>query len=280
MLTKLGELRPGIQQYGLDLLQLYPDPVNRARFEERWQRFVTDNAAYNELFEYNGDMLLYQTESFLPQHADGRPSVLLILGNPALQSVQAGMCFAFERGSLVEHRFWRALRSAGWLSFGDAGLVNITVAARNASRRDRLFDGAYESPFQIGIDVFFSFPSPASTPQWAGVAGLTRLFGQSACRAIAAAERRRLSTPIAACAEHGAVVAFQRDAYEYLRDPLDRPYTAAAARAGALSSRLAAEHPVRLFAAPPTRFAHTQAFRNVLDEYKRQIISAPRQSSL
>jgi len=278
LLTKLAEISPGIQQYALDLRQLYPDGSSRARFEARWEAFVDDNHEYRELFECRGDKLVYQTESFLPPSDSSRIPVLLLLGNPALQSVQAGMCFAFERGSLSEHRFWRALRAAGWLSFDDAHLANGDVAERNAARRKDLLNAAYESPFLIGIDVFFSFPSPASTPRWAGVAGLVRLFGQPAIRGIAAAERSRLGATIAAHVRRGAVVAFQRDAYEYLRDPLARPYSVAAARAGTLSCRLAAGQPVRLFAAPPTRFAHTQAFRDVLHEYGRQISSRPLQS--
>jgi hypothetical protein len=278
LLTKLMEISPGIQQYALDLGQLYPDDSNRARFEARWDSFVEDNSEYRGLFARRGDLLVYQTESFLPPFDSSRTPVLLLLGNPALQSVQAGMCFAFERGSLTEHRFWRALRTVGWLSFDDAHLTNGDVAARNASRRKDLLSAAYESPFLIGIEVFYSFPSPASLPKWAGVAGLVRLFGQPAVRAIAAAERSRLGTTIAAHGGYGAVVAFQRDAYEYLRDPSTQPYSVAAARAGTLSCRLAAGQPVRLFAAPPTRFAHTQAFREVLHEYRRQISSAPLQS--
>ena len=278
LLTKLAEISPGIQQYVLDLRQLYPDGNSRARFGVRWDAFVNDNCEYRELFERCGDKLVYQTESFLPPRDNSRTAVLLLLGNPALQSVQAGMCFAFERGSLIEHRFWRALRAAGWLSFDDAHLSHDDIAERNASRRKDLLNASYESPFLIGIDVFFSFPSPASTPKWAGVAGLVRLFGQPAVRVIAAAERSRLGAAIAAHPGYGAVVAFQRDAYEYLRGPSSRPYSVAAARAGTLSCRLATSQAVQLFAAPPTRFAHTQAFRDVLHGYRRQISSAPLRS--
>lgn len=271
MLTKLDQISPGIFRHALDLNALYPLTVARDRFEERWAAFIDQASEYSNLFEKRDDRLIFATESFVPQPIDSRIPVLLILGNPALQSVHAGMCFAFERGSQVEHRFWRALRSAGWLSFSDRGSVNGDVQERNAARRAALLGGTYESPFLIGIDVFFSFPSPASAPRWAGVAGLVRLFGQPALRAIAEAERTRLATTIGAYVSDGAVVAFQRDAYEYLRDPAARPYSSAAARAGLLSSPLAANHLIPLFAAPPTRYAHTQAFRDALDGYRSQI---------
>jgi hypothetical protein len=276
LLCYIDETTPGIHRYGLNLQTLYRDRADRRRFEHRWCDFAASDPDHADLFRRDDDMLIYPTESFLTRNVDTRPSVLLVLGNPASQSVRAGMCFAFERGSQYEHRFWRALRSTGWLSFNEPCLVEPDVAARNAQRRDQLLSGRYQSPFRLGIDVFFTFPSPASTPRWSGVSGLKTLFGSHAFRLIATAERERLAQTIARfMMTPGAVVAFQRDAYEGLRANAAPPYAAPIARDGLLASPSTAGHPVPLFGAPPTRLAHTRAFHQVLHTYAASINRAP-----
>ena len=268
LLQFIDEVSPGICRYRLDLPELYPDSEARVRFEARWQEFVESSADHDDLFRREADSIVYRTESLLPREHDGRPPVLLVLGNPASHSVRAGMCFPFEKGHQTEHRFWRALAAANWLSFDDApGRPAEDVAARNARRRAVLLAGRYGSPFLVGIDVFFTFPSPASAPAWAGVSGLVKLFGRPTIRLLAAAERTRLASTISRyVTEQGAVVAFQRDAYEGLRDQAAPPYTTADARGARLGSESAAGCPVRLFGVPPTRMAHTQMFRRVLTE--------------
>jgi hypothetical protein len=275
ILRHIGEISPGIHRYALNLARLYPDPQSRDEFERRWKLFADSTPDHHGLFSRDDDWLVYPTESFLTQTPDGRIPVLLVLGNPASQSVRAGMCFAFERGSTQEHRFWRALRLAGWLSFNDADMTDADASTRNTRRRGQLIGGKYESPFRIGIDVFFTFPSPASAPRWSGVAGLTALFGRKGLRLIADAERARIADTIARYMPHeGAVVAFQKDAYEGLRQNSAPAYAAAAARAGELFSDSAADTSVSLFGAPPTRLAHTHIFQAVLRTYSASIMKS------
>lgn len=276
LLQFIDEASPGIARYRLDLGELYPAGKGRARFEARWPDFAASTADHSDLFTRDADSIVYRTESFLPREQDGRTPILLILGNPASHSVRAGMCFAFEKGKHTEHRFWRALAAADWLSFNDGpGSSEEDVEARNARRRADLLAGRYASPFLLGIDVFFTFPSPASTPRWSGVGGLVKLFGRPGIRLLAAAERTRLAATISRhVTGRGAVVAFQRDAYEGLRDQSAPPYAFADARGGRLRSESAAGCPVRLFGVPPTRLAHTQMFRRVLVEYADAIAGA------
>ena len=73
---------------------------------------------------------------------------------------------------------------------------------------------------------------PANAPAWAGVGGLLKLFGRPAARLLAAAERGRLAARIARLVTgQGTVVAFERDAFEGLRDQLP------VARSGSLAHR-------------------------------------------
>ena len=276
LLQFIGEASPGIGRYRLDLGELYLDSKARARFEAHWREFVESSVDHDDLFTRDADSIVYCTESFIPHEHDGRPPVLLVLGNPASHSVRAGMCFALEKGRRTEHRFWGGLAAANWLSFNDVpGRPEEDAEARNARHRADLLAGRYESPFLVGIDMFFTFPSPASAPAWEGVSGLVKLFGRPGMRLIATAERARLASTISRhVTGQGAVVAFQKAAYEELRDPSAPPYTLADAREGRLRSRSAAGYPVRLFGVPSTRLARTQMFRRVLMEYADAIAGA------
>lgn len=272
-----GENAPGIQRYSLDLKRLYPDQASRQRFETRFAEFLGSAPEHDAIFSRHGDALHYLSESFLPKRLDDRPAVLLILGNPASQSVDARMCFAFERGVRAEHRFWRALRTTGWLSFDETHNDTISHTDRNRTRRTQLLNAKYHSPFRVGIEVFFTFPSPASAPKWSGVAGLAALFGTQALKIIAHDETARLARTIATFTQpNGAVIAFQRDAYEALRDPAGVPYEARAARQGTLRAELSAGIAVPLFGAPPTRLAHTTSFQAVLTAHATAILNHSR----
>jgi hypothetical protein len=269
LLQFVDEVSPGIGRYGLDLRELYPDSKARARFEAHWREFVESSADHRDLFTRDADSIVYRTESFIPHEQDGRPPVLLVVGNPASHSVRAGMCFALEKGRRTEHRFWEGLAAANWLSFNDVpGRPDEDAEARNARHRADLLAGRYESPFLVGIDMFFTFPSPASAPAWKGVSGLFKLFGCPGMRLIAAAERTRLASTISRfVTRQGAVVTFQRNAYEELRNPSAPPYTRADAREGRLRSKSAAGYPIQLFGAPPTYLARAKLFHRVLMEY-------------
>ena len=271
VLTFLEETTPGICRYSLDLAALYPNGAARGRFEARYLEFLASAPEHPDLFGRDGQRLIYLSESFLSRVVDDRPPVLLVLGNPGSRSVCAGMCFAFEQPGCREHRFWKALREVGWLRFKDDAAGD--VRRYNAERRKALLEGDYASPFRIGIDVFHTVPSGASHIKWGGVTGLHALFGREAMARIADAERLRLARTIADFAgEEGAVVAFQKDAYEGLRDALASSYSQEAARSGKLSGTTAAGEPVRLFGALPTRLAHTGTFREALTRIGETIL--------
>jgi hypothetical protein len=99
----------------IDLKKLLPEPKQRERFNEKWKDFLDSDPCNNEIFELEGDVLKYQSEQLIPSESDNRPSLLLVLGNPASHSVKEGMFFSFE-GNKKEHRFWKhILKPAGVL---------------------------------------------------------------------------------------------------------------------------------------------------------------------
>jgi len=99
----------------IDLKKLLPAPKQRVRFNKKWEAFKESDPSNNEIFKLKGDRLKYQSEQLIPSKSDDRPSLLLVLGNPASHSVKEGMFFSFE-GNKKEHRFWNhILQPAGVL---------------------------------------------------------------------------------------------------------------------------------------------------------------------
>ena len=130
--------------------------------KRRWTEYLGSDPSLTQVVRRVDDKIFYITESLVPADRDNRPSLLLLLGNPAPHSVAAGMCFAFE-GSGREHRFWVALRHAGLLEFpSDSRTRSCALEARNRIRKQELFRLDYTSPFRISILVYFSLPSAAS----------------------------------------------------------------------------------------------------------------------
>jgi len=187
---------------------LYPDRSELRQFEARLREFLKVDICA-KVIDYHDGVVSYLTESVIPTKRDSRPSILLLFGNPAPESVERNCFFAGEKNRR-EHRFWRALRESGIMSF-DEGACDT-----DASRTRALFDLTYTSPFRVGFAVFYSMPSPASDHKWSGVAGLRRLFGARALREIAECEKRRVEGLIREfklSQPRSAVVAFQKDAH-------------------------------------------------------------------
>lgn len=244
---------PGQIKCELDLNKLFPDFPERERFNDRWIEFLKSNKGSESIFRNKGDKLVYTTEQLIPTKSDDRRPLLLVLGNPASHSVEAGMFFSFEKNG-KEHRFWKdILRPAGIL---DLALdKELPVEKRNTHRRERLLNLKYNSPFRIGLAVFFSLPSPASGP-WAGVAGVKKLFGAEAIEKLAAAEQKRIKKCAQQFLSHrGPVIVFQKDAWDFLRSDRNPGYNLEAAKSGGLFGEFRELAEIPIYGIPPTRLS-------------------------
>lgn len=273
-LLTLSPYSLGIEQGSLDLARLYSKPQDRGRFDERWPKFLRSDASLSKVIWQDGpDRLSFLTELLVPPAVDERLPVLLVVGNPAPHSVLNGLPFSYE-GNYREHRFWTALRDTGFLNFDWGSRHLETWKEGNEARKEALYSLQYESPFCLGIAVYFSIPSPASVKDWAGVAGLRKLFRVRALRMIAAAEEERLRQTFKGFLhDRGAVVAFQSDAYEGLRLPSGTPYSRHAALNNLLEARCKLDPDVSLFCGPPTRWMQGQAAREVLKRVKYRLMA-------
>ncbi|GAI58414.1 unnamed protein product, partial [marine sediment metagenome] len=129
----------------------------------------------------------------------------------------------------------------------------------------------YESPFRVGLAVFYSMPSPASNPKWSGVAGLSKLFRARAFRKITSYEKKRVESIIREFIgndSRGAIIAFQKDAYLGVKgDDSQESVVVEEGKWCAIEARCSS-YEVRLFRMPPTRFMHASWYVKFLQQVK------------
>lgn len=230
--------------------RIFPDQKSRKRFDDKWINFIKDNCN-NDIYRLQGSTLSYDSEQLIPTRTNGKPSLLLVLGNPASESVKRGMFFATDKEG-KELRFWKyILKDSGLLSPPKNKI--FTAMALNQSRKNQLWTLDYVAPFRIGLSVFISMPSAAGG-KWSGVAGIQKLLGAAAFRMIEKEETEQ----IIKCArkfvqDDGAVITFQKNAWENLRSENDPVYAIGKARAGKLIGRVKGNMDIQLYGVPPTR---------------------------
>jgi len=142
-------------------------------------------------------------------------------------------------------------------------------------RKRELFDLTYESPFRIGISLYFTIPSPASGSKWAGISGLENLFGKKGLQKIEAEEKSRINNLIREFLDpECGVIAFQKDAYEGIRSSQGPEYERTKADEGALSTKVSRDgFDFWLFGVPPTRLAYSEKFQSVLSGIKERLLN-------
>jgi hypothetical protein len=249
-LLRCVEKSPGRLECTLDLSGLYPSRSEFVEFKNRYDKFLRSDKWTQAVYKVKGNRLIYQSEQLIPSKRDGRPPLLLVFGNPASHSVKAGCFFAFKDGR--ENRFWKfLLAGAGVLRFDSE--KGISEEEQNSMRARQILSLEYESPFRIGLCVYFSMPSSAGG-SWSGVAALRRLLGGEAWKRVHELERGRiLNIARKFINGDGNVVTFQKDAWEGLRSMDNPAYNLTKAREGKLRGSLHGMEGVRLACVPPTR---------------------------
>lgn len=237
----------------ITLAELFPTANEKKRFKAKWKDFIKSDHDNKSVYKLNNEYLSYQSEQLFPSKKDKRPPLLLVLGNPATHSVKSGMFFSFE-GDGNEHRFWKSiLKPSGILDLSFD--TKQSVGELNKQRRASLLNLDYDSPFRVGLCVFISMPS-APGGIWGGIAGVQRLIGVRALRRLEQVETER----VLECAKKflnpkGAIVTFQKNAWNNLRSGRDPLYSIDLAKAGKLKGRLKNNTDIPLFGVPPTRLA-------------------------
>lgn len=255
----------GIEEFVLDLNLLYSSREDREKFEQRWKRFWGSDRYNPQVFKRVGSRLIYLSESWVPDKKDNRLPLLLLFGNPAPHSVVSRMYFAFE-GKGREHRIWRIFRDISLLEFKDVSFVTEgSLFSPSGAIKEKFYNLNYQSPFRIGMAVYFSMSSPPSDPVWSGVGGLYKLFGKKTIKLIEQEELKRIKGIVTSfLKEGGKVIAFQKDAYNGIKE-LDSPdYTLKSAMEGKLKSRCRFNKEIEVVGVPPTRFLQGHKTKLVL----------------
>ncbi|WKZ27741.1 MAG: hypothetical protein QY330_04285 [Candidatus Dojkabacteria bacterium] len=251
-LLQYETIRPGIEQYRLDLRVLYPDRAKRDAFEGKWQRFYDSDSANRDVFGREDDAIIYLSESLIPEKKDERPPLLMVFGNPAPHSIKEGMFFSYE-GNGREHRIWKIFRDVGIVSFE----LDTLFEDPNERRKRQLHSLEYHSPFRIGMIPFYAMATTPSAAPWTGVSGLYRLFGTQAMQNIAMAERERLGRIVRNfMSDGGLIIAFQKDAYENLSHAEAPAYGRDSALQNGLIAYYDGNPDVMVAGSPPTRSLH------------------------
>ena len=230
--------------------RLFPDQKSRKRFDDKWKNFIKDSCN-DEIYRLQGNTLSYDSEQLIPTKTNGKPSLLLVLGNPASESFKRGMFFATDKDG-KELRFWKHIlgKSKFLPSFKEK---NLPARHLNQRRKNQLFNLDDKARFLIGLSVFISMPSAAGG-KWSGVAGIQKMLGTAAFRMIEKEETER----IISCARkfvqnNGAVISFQKNAWENLRSENDPEYSIDKAKEGKLIGHLKGNSKIQLFGVTPTR---------------------------
>jgi hypothetical protein len=229
---------------------LFPDQKSRARFEDKWSDFVADSCN-SDIYHLQGSTLSFDSEQLIPSNNNAKPSLLLVLGNPASESVKRGMFFATDKDG-KELRFWKHIIEKAKI-LPPLPDKNLSAKEINYGRKKQLWNLDYQTAFRIGLTVFISMPSAAGG-KWGGVAGIIKLLGAKAFKIIEKEEIERIVTSAQKFIQnHGAVITFQKNAWENLRSKDDPAYTIDRAKKGKLTGNLKGHSDIRLYGVPPTR---------------------------
>lgn len=238
----------------INISQLFRTTKELDSFKRKWPSFRDSDPHNKKIYEFNKEKLTltYKSEQLIPIKIDDKPPLLLVLGNPASHSIENGMFFSFEKDG-KEHRFWKIMRTSGVLELPIES--HLSIKKQNNQRKQHLLQLKYKTPFRIGLCVFISMPSGPSK-NYSGVAGIQKLIGAKAMRELEKEERKR----VLECAREflspdGAVIAFQKNAWNGLRSENDPKYNIKLARSGELKGTLIGDSKVPLFCVPPTRLA-------------------------
>jgi hypothetical protein len=187
----------------------------------------------------------------IPTKINEKPALLMVLGNPATQSIKSGMFFSYE-GDKKEHRFWKDILKPAQICCLSSESES-SIEELNACRKNQILDLSYSSDYRVGLCVFITMPSAAGG-SWGGVAGIKKLLGKEAFERIEKEETLR----VVECArgfvgQRGRVVIFQKNAWESLRSNCDPEYTIERAKACELKGTLRSVDYIPIFGVPPTR---------------------------
>jgi hypothetical protein len=98
---KCSEISDGQYTVSIDLRGIHNSDKLKG-FKKKIKELSNDcDGDTSGIYKFDGNILSYKSEQLIPTKKNNRPSLLLVLGNPATHSVESGMFFSFERNRRV-----------------------------------------------------------------------------------------------------------------------------------------------------------------------------------
>jgi hypothetical protein len=254
MILQFNKISSSNYSCNLDLSELYKSKQDLKKFDSKWEEFIASDDTFAYVMQRNKNMITYIHKSWTPIENHNKPSLLILGGNPAPHSVWKDVYYAYE-GKGIEHRFWKVLRELGY----------IDLYGNDEKIKDKFINLNYNSPFRIGMEAMFTFPSTPSKPKWSGVMGLEKLFGKKYLNIIYEIEKIRVHNQINSFLKgNGFILAMQKDAYNAVSKNI---YNVKLAIKGELTSEFNGK---KVIGTPPTRWLHTKKMKELLLRVRKE----------
>ena len=161
---------------------------------------------FKDICSLNGNIFEYESEAILPYDSDninGKDKILMVFGNPAINSVKHGMFYFSKKPKLnssgdgysfSKHQMWTKLEKADLIINVDDNSSDSLVARQKeaAVRRTLILDGKSSDNYLLGLTTFYSLPTPV-IGKYKNVDGVKKVFGEELLLKIQAAEIKRIS---------------------------------------------------------------------------------------
>ncbi|HTE22586.1 MAG TPA: hypothetical protein VK674_06120 [Candidatus Limnocylindria bacterium] len=252
-----------IDECSLSLTELYSDDSSREAFIGRFERLSVADPTIAQIAKVEDDEFRYRSESYIPPTIDpDKKTLVMVLGNPAPESVAMDAMFAYESNGARYHRFWKVLDSVGVLQFPQG-----PDELEPHEKMEKLYNNDYLSPFNLHILPFYSFPT-APGGEWSGVAGVRRLFADAFPDMETRDSSRMLEFLDQRLHDGDFVLAFQKDAYNALSksqaEPVPYNYRGLLAQPAVSTFQTPSGETATLICMLPTRLLHSHQTKETL----------------
>jgi len=150
---------------------------------------LEEEPEFKDICSLNGDLLEYESETLMPHDSnfdDSKNRVLMIFGNPAINSVKNGMFYFSKKPKLKpsginytydKHQMWSKLEKAQLIRQVNTNCIDSLQARQEEAniRRSLILEGKTADKFQLGLTTLYSFPTPV-VGKFKNVAGVNKIF--------------------------------------------------------------------------------------------------------
>lgn len=162
----ISEITNGQYKVRINLHELGMSSKEISTFKERYGEIRREDNEFKKICSLDNHILKYRSESIFPPSDKIDPKkkkVMIIFGNPAINSVAKGMFF-YSRQDGHRHQLWGKLEKAKLLS--EEIRKNVDNREIEANRiRDAIIEGSTSQDYVLGLTTFYSIPTPVKPPK-------------------------------------------------------------------------------------------------------------------